>query len=207
MQELLQSKLEALRNVSLTTATAGALSFELIPHFDVVIDIAALAVEGHEAQRILSSDRMLRCFHAVLVPGGSYIGLVRDDTATPRALWSSSEVIDLTCPITLRDDADLPCKYVKLRKAAVCCNSSGALYWVDPETADHHETSHRATSQELDHLERITITPSASQRKRLQGESPTAPLAMKQQAVEVLRSQGVCILRGFFNPQVGATPA
>lgn len=99
-----------------------------------------------------------------------------------------------------------------LHKAAVCCNATAALYWVDSE-ADSASEQSEGPSAEQTLLEAITVTPTVAQRQHLQqlhllgpsssppsgGEPPSSLLA---KAVQALREHGVCILRGFFSPQV-----
>jgi len=99
----------------------------------------------------------------------------------------------------------------------VCCNATAALYWVDSEAEGVSEQSTPQPSAEQILLEAITVTPTVAQRQHLQQQHlhPSSsssssshstgcepPSSLLTQAVQALREHGVCILRGFFSPQV-----
>lgn len=167
--------------------------------------------------------------HALLVPGGVCCALSCLAPPDMPQLWGTVHPF----PSSTTGLESSEHWYGTLQKAAACCNYTAARYWVESDAdtdvsadEDHFQCNSKsclASIQERALLEAVTITPTVAQRNHLQNQhlqssassqpqpssksspSPTSPLpdTAIAQAVQALRDHGVCILRGFFSPQVG----
>jgi hypothetical protein len=148
---------------------------KLCPRYDAIIDVSEVLGDLSASSKESSSDSCTvdssgaqleleeRQLHALLVPGGVCVccrtTCPSPSTApvTPGHLWSSVEGVNLSPATSSALPSSLGCGV--LTRAAVCCNTTAALYWAETEPGSVQE---RPLERNL--LEAITVTPTVAQR-------------------------------------------
>ena len=140
--------------------------------YDIIVDLSTTTSESTDLM-----EGSAKVMYSHLVPGGLYVYIGDTDLDVGRQhAWCTLHARQV---VMTRKNTTISV----LRKAALLCNSTGAVYWASDIV--HKEECHLAS---------VTISLSTEERRRnmLSMESHNS-------AVDILKREGICIIKGLFD--------